>query len=508
MSPAHISLSNAGDLVASLGSPQFPARLWAWLRETVDPQSHYSVATRYRRDAPSQSVDSVDVLFFAGGDDPDGTRHALDLYTQGDWRTDTQLPHIERATDSQLVFSCNEDIDTATEYGRHFALGDLGEDCTLLGSERDYVYAFSLFRRRGQPSYTLAELALLRQLGDFVLPLLIQHARLARLTPRSDDGALLRRFEQRLSASGAALSQRERLVCRAVLQGRPVPQIADTLALKPSSVRTYLGRALVKLGLANRAGLFAWRDRRGTAALLDPYAGTDDCGLALWSQDALNEICLLADTAGFDLHFHTLADRAVRMTLDALEYVQIRNGRRDRRAQLAHLQLVDPADMSRFNRLGAIASVQTLWTAAREEQQLYRDLLGAERTARNYPFRSLRNAGAMLAAGSDWSVSTMDPMQIIQTGITHLLIDQPDSPPWNPHERLDLLTMREAYTVNTAYALRFDDCTGSLEAGKDASFAILDRNPFAHPVETFAQTRVIETCFRGEVVYAAPGWAD
>nr|WP_244136611.1 amidohydrolase family protein [Burkholderia sp. BCC0405] len=72
----------------------------------------------------------------------------------------------------------------------------------------------------------------------------------------------------------------------------------------------------------------------------------------------------------------------------------------------------------------------------------------------------------------------------------------------------DLLTMLEAYTVNTAYALRFDDCTGSLEAGKDASFAILDRNPFAHPVETFAQTRAIETCFRGEVVYAAPGWAD
>lgn len=91
-----------------------------------------------------------------------------------------------------------------------------------------------------------------------MLPLLIQHARLARLTPRSDDGALLQRFEQRLAASGAALSQRERLVCRAVLQGQPVPQIADTLALKPSSVRTYLGRALAKLGVANRAGLFAW----------------------------------------------------------------------------------------------------------------------------------------------------------------------------------------------------------------------------------------------------------
>lgn len=129
MSPAHISLNRAGDLVASLGSPQFPARLWAWLRETVDPQSHYSVATRYRRGAGSQAVD---VLFFAGGDDPGGTRHALDLYTQGDWRNDTLLPHIERVADSQLVFSCNEEIDTTTEYGRQFALGDLGEDCTLL----------------------------------------------------------------------------------------------------------------------------------------------------------------------------------------------------------------------------------------------------------------------------------------------------------------------------------------------------------------------------------------
>ncbi|MGU7778840.1 helix-turn-helix transcriptional regulator [Burkholderia sp. PU8-34] len=258
MSPANISLSSAGDLVASLGSTRFPTRLWAWLRETVDPYSYYSVATRYRRGAPSGPVDGVDVLFFAGGDDPDGTRHALDLYMRGDWRSDTILPHIERLTDSQLVFSCNEDIDTATEYGRCFVLGDLGEDCTLLGSERDYVYAFSLFRRRGHASFTLAELSLLRQLGDFLLPLVVQHARLASVTPRSDDEALLQRFEQRLSASGAALSQRERLVCRAVLQGQPVPRIAGTLEVKPSSVRTYLDRALAKLGVANRAGLFAW----------------------------------------------------------------------------------------------------------------------------------------------------------------------------------------------------------------------------------------------------------
>lgn len=243
-----------------------------------------------------------------------------------------------------------------------------------------------------------------------------------------------------------------------------------------------------------------------TAALLEPYLNSEENGLALWEQDALNKIAAMADAAGFDLHFHTLADRATRMALDALEYVQQQNGPRDRRAQLAHLQLVDPADMARFHQLGAIASMQALWCAASPElQQFYSDLIGPERTACNYPFRSLRNAGAMLAGGSDWSVSTMNPLAIMQVGVTHISIEQPDSAPWNPDERLDLQTMLEAHTINAAYALRFDNCTGSLEAGKDASFAILDRNPFCHPVSEISQAQVIETCFRGEVVYLREG---
>jgi len=244
-----------------------------------------------------------------------------------------------------------------------------------------------------------------------------------------------------------------------------------------------------------------------TAAMLDPYADSDERGLLLWERESLLEVARLADAAGFDLHFHTLADRAVRVTLDTLEYVQQQNGRRDRRAQLAHLQVVDPADMGRFHQLGAIASMQALWTAATPElQQIYRELFGAERTARNYPFRSLRNAGAMLAGGSDWCVSTMNPLPIMQTGITHREIGNPDSQPWNPDERLDLPTMLEAHTVNAAYALRFDGQAGSLEVGKDASFAILDRNPLCHPVEQLHEARVVETCFRGEIVYQRSDW--
>ncbi|WP_179400582.1 helix-turn-helix transcriptional regulator [Burkholderia guangdongensis] len=258
MNSAHISLSSAGELIASLGSPLFPSRLWAWLRSTAEPYTYHTVAARYRRRAPSQPVDGVDVLFFAGAGDPDDTRRAIDLYQRGEWRHDTILPYVERLTDPQLVFSHNKDISTATEYGRQFEAGELGEDCTLLSCEHDYVYALSLFRHRDHPSFTLPELSLLRQLGDFLLPLLVQHARLASIAPRSDDEALLQRFDRRVAASGAALSQRERLVCRAVLQGQPVAQIAGALDVQACSVRTYLGRALAKLGIDNRAGLFAW----------------------------------------------------------------------------------------------------------------------------------------------------------------------------------------------------------------------------------------------------------
>lgn len=239
-----------------------------------------------------------------------------------------------------------------------------------------------------------------------------------------------------------------------------------------------------------------------TAALLAPYQGSEELGMTLWTQEQLDYIALLADRAGFDLHFHTLGDRAVRMALDALQHAQRHNPVRERRAQLAHVQLIDPADYGRFHQLGAIASVQCLWTAGTPAQlQQFGELFGAERLARNYPFRSLRNAGAMLAGGSDWSVSSMNPLQIIETGVTHLPPGASDGEPWNPHERLDVQTLLEAHTVNAAWALRFDDCAGSLQPGKDASFSILDRNPLCYPVNRFSQARVVLTYFCGEEVY-------
>lgn len=239
-----------------------------------------------------------------------------------------------------------------------------------------------------------------------------------------------------------------------------------------------------------------------TAALLEPYADADSLGVRHWEPAQLRDIAELADRAGFDLHFHTLGDRAVRMALDAIEHVIRVNGVRDRRPQLAHVQLIHPDDVVRFRRLGAIANIQATWSGASPHLlDIYRRRLGDARMARNYVFRSLRNAGALLSAGSDWPVSTMNPLVAIQTAMTRMPPDAPGGDAWLPLESVELPTMLDAYTRNAAWSLRFDGRAGTLIAGGDASLVILDRDLFDTPAMKIAAAQVQTTLFCGRVVH-------
>ncbi|SDI55391.1 amidohydrolase [Paraburkholderia phenazinium] len=239
-----------------------------------------------------------------------------------------------------------------------------------------------------------------------------------------------------------------------------------------------------------------------TAALLEPYADVDSLGVHHWEPAQLREIAALADCAGFDLHFHTLGDRAVRMALDAIEHVIRVNGVRDRRPQLAHVQLIHPDDVIRFRRLGAIANIQATWSGVPPYLlELYRQLLGDARMARNYVFRSLQNAGALLSAGSDWPVSTMNPLVAIQSAMTRTPPGVPDSEAWLPLESVELPTMLDAYTRNAAWSLRFDGRAGTLSPGSDASLVILDRDLFAAAPAGIAAAQVQATLFCGRVVH-------
>jgi predicted amidohydrolase YtcJ len=150
-----------------------------------------------------------------------------------------------------------------------------------------------------------------------------------------------------------------------------------------------------------------------SAALLEPYVGTDDRGATLMPPDVFNALVVALDRVKFQVHVHSIGDRAARMSLDAFAAARAANGADGPLHQMAHLQLVDSTDMSRFSALRLAANVQGLWAYREADIRLVEPLVGPVRSQRLYPIGSLFKAGAMLVGGSDWSVSSMNPMAAI-----------------------------------------------------------------------------------------------
>ncbi|WP_369230136.1 amidohydrolase [Streptomyces sp. R21] len=246
----------------------------------------------------------------------------------------------------------------------------------------------------------------------------------------------------------------------------------------------------------------------GTAALLDPYLDRCGCatanrGTSFLDADQLPKYVTELDALGFQCHFHALGDRAVRDALDAVEAARAANGPSDTRPHLAHLQVVHPADVPRFARLGATANIQPLW-AAHEPQmdELTIPFLGPERAAWQYPFGALLRSGARLAAGSDWPVSSPDPLQGIHVAVNRVAPDVDDTPVFLPAERIGLAEALVAYTAGSAYVNHLDD-TGEVRVGALADLVVLDRDPFDGAAEAIGDTRVAQTYVGGARVYAA-----
>ncbi|MFE2015071.1 amidohydrolase [Streptomyces sp. NPDC059491] len=244
-----------------------------------------------------------------------------------------------------------------------------------------------------------------------------------------------------------------------------------------------------------------------TAAMTTPYldgcgCATANSGLSFVDPEALRGYVTALDALDFQVHFHALGDRAVREALDALEAAVAANGHRGNRHHLAHLQVVHPEDLPRFARLGAIANIQPLW-AAHEPQmdELTIPFLGPERAAWQYPFGDLVRAGATLAAGSDWPVSSPNPIEGIHVAVNRRDPEAADDRVFYAEQRLDLTTALAAYTAGTAHVNRLDD-TGSLRPGHLADLVVLDRDILTGPPEEIAAARVERTYVGGALVYA------
>jgi predicted amidohydrolase YtcJ len=244
----------------------------------------------------------------------------------------------------------------------------------------------------------------------------------------------------------------------------------------------------------------------GTAALLQPYLNRHgDTGTPTYDQPTLDRLVAELDHDGFQIHVHAIGDRAIRMTLDAFEKARARNGARDSRHSIAHLELIDPADIPRFRTLGIVANFEALWADGDEDlTRLTEPALGPARSRWLYPIASVSRTGAVLSGGSDWSVSSLNPLDAIEMGITHLDPERPRMRAWNPAERVDLATMLAMYTINAAYANRLEHETGSIEVGKLADFVVLDHNLFAIPPGRIHTVKVLRTILEGATVYRAP----
>ena len=246
-----------------------------------------------------------------------------------------------------------------------------------------------------------------------------------------------------------------------------------------------------------------------SAAMLDPYVGAESRnaparGISFVEAEALKAAVTRLDSEGFQVHFHAIGDRAVRESLDAVEAARMANGARDARHHIAHIQVVHPDDVHRFAALDVVPNAQAYWASLDDQMRdLTLPFLGPERSATQYPFRSLVAAGARLAMGSDWSVSTADPLAQIQVAITRVPQGKPDREPFLPDERLDLATSLEAFTLGSAFVNRLDGETGTLQPGKFADIAVVDRDLFALTPDEIGDARCVLTMVEGEVVYRA-----
>ena len=241
----------------------------------------------------------------------------------------------------------------------------------------------------------------------------------------------------------------------------------------------------------------------GTAAMLQPFGGhvgeKHGTGIAFVEAAELAEAVTRLDSLGFQVHMHALGDRALRIALDAVAAARAANGVRDARHHIAHLQVTDPTDIPRLRELGVVANMQPFWAHSDPALRgLALPALGEERLSRLYPIGSIARSGAVLAFGSDWPVTTPNPLLEIEVAVTRVSPDARDGEPFQVKERISLPAAIAAFTRGAAYVNRDDDA-GTIAPGMRADLAVLDRNVFAGGPIGDAQVEL--TVAGGTVVY-------
>lgn len=301
-------------------------------------------------------------------------------------------------------------------------------------------------------------------------------------------------------------------------RGELTVRVAATAKVEPYETTEGALRRIEKLRARHQSGMFHVHSAKffldgvlenRTAAMIEDYSdaiGGNAPLMFLYPQ--ILELFTAFDAARFQIHVHVIGDMAARAALDGLEAARHANGRWPSLHQLAHVQCIDPADIPRFHKLGAIANIQPLW--ARHEPSVTDvalPMVGDARGQWMYAFRSLVDAGAGYVLSSDWGVSTLNPFEIMQTAITRQPPGRPETHPvFLPEQCLSRAECLKGYTTFAAEAAWRSADTGSLSVGKYADIIVLDRDILTCDVYAIGETKVLLTLLAGREVHRDPGF--
>lgn len=262
---------------------------------------------------------------------------------------------------------------------------------------------------------------------------------------------------------------------------------------------------------ADSSGMFAVGGVKGfvdgslgsrTAWFFDPYVGTpDDRGLVVTPVDSLKAWIGAADSAGLQVIVHAIGDHAIAQLLDIYDSVGTAHGARDRRFRVEHAQHLRASDIPRFASLGVVASMQPYHAA--DDGRWAVKQIGPERLPTTYAFRSLLDAGAHLAFGSDWTVAPLDPLLGMQAAVTRQTLDGKNPGGWVPEQKITAAEALAAYTSGVAYAHFREASEGALRVGMRADLVVLDRDILVADPATIAETHVLATIVGGRTAFTA-----
>jgi predicted amidohydrolase YtcJ len=240
----------------------------------------------------------------------------------------------------------------------------------------------------------------------------------------------------------------------------------------------------------------------GTALMFEPFSDVPaSSGLAMWPYEELEKMVIAADKAGFQIGIHAIGDKANNWALNAFEKAEQLNGSHDSRFRIEHAQTIRNSDIPRFAQLGVIPSMQP--THCITDKRFYEKRVGIERCKEAYVWRSLINAGSILAFGTDYQVEPLNPMEGLYAAVTRKdRLGEPGDG-WFPEQKLKMEEAIKFYTYGSAYAQFMDDRKGKMRKGYLADIVIVDKDLLTIPENEIMKTKVDYTIVGGKVVYAS-----